>query len=223
MGRGAASFILPSWSGADAAQIRMFADADWDRLLGEPTPDRVWLTDFRDMEGYVFCERCIDKVLTLGVKTDKISATQLITMIRAVGRRLGFMRVMSEMDGLQLPFQHTHLKGHVRMTDLNLTFSPNDYLRALLQNAEISLSTLPQMEARLAEIESQFAAVPDDQLVHGKDALKLLDIALAPFGVKPDESHRIVWVALDALDTQAYPEFRKVVSFLVNQANIEGS
>src|SRR5262245_4364060 len=43
--------------------LMCFADADSDRLLSRPVPQRVWLTDGRDLEGYVLHPTCIEKVL----------------------------------------------------------------------------------------------------------------------------------------------------------------
>jgi hypothetical protein len=207
-------FYFADVLGNDPAQIRMFADADWDRLLERSVPARVWLTDLRDMEGYVLCEACINKVLRLGIKTEKISAAKLLAMLCSVGRQLGLLRLMSEIDGLNLPFQKTSLKGHVDVKGAHLSLKFESYLRALLQNAQISLSRFNEIQARLEEIRAKFSSIVDEQLIHGKDAMTLLDHALAPFEVRPEEGGRIAWTALEAAQVAKFSEFGKVLEYL---------
>ena len=131
--------------GTKDVAIRMFADADWDRVLGRCLPQRVWLTDYRDLEGYILCERCLDKLLRLGIGTERVSARNLLAAVLNSARPLGALRLASDIDGLNLPFQNTDLTRHVAGEGEAISVDLASYLRALLQNAGISLSRLQQI------------------------------------------------------------------------------
>lgn len=203
-----------NWLGQRDVRIRMFADADWDRLLERPVPTRVWLTDHRDMEGYVFCERCIDRVLRLGIGTDRISAAVLLANFRENGRRLGLIRIMSELDGLNLPFQGTRLGRHLQAKGGHVSLDLNGYLRALLQNAGISLSRLEELRTRLLEVEQAYASVADAQIIHGKDGMCLLTSALSNFGVSPEDCPRLLWSTFDQSFAEGGSILMQVTLFL---------
>jgi hypothetical protein len=86
--------------GACDVRIQMFADADWDRLLERPVPARVWITDHRDMEGYLLRVECLEKVLRLGLGNAAVSAEVVLTSIKEHARRLCLLRLTSEIHGL---------------------------------------------------------------------------------------------------------------------------
>jgi hypothetical protein len=176
-------------------KIRMFADSDWDRLLKRPVPARVWLTDNRDMEGYVLREDCFDKVLRLGIGTDEISGASLLEFVRVQGRCLGLIRLMSEIDSMALPFQATNLKRYLKGNPLELDL--DRYLRALFQNANIRLTRLAETKVRLRELEAAFAPIPDSEIIHGKDATCVVEAVLSRFGVRAEEGARLLWTSFE--------------------------
>lgn len=202
------------WLGERDVQIRFFADADWDRLLGRPVPRRVWLTDHRDMEGYVLRLECIDKVLRLGIGTDRIPADDLLRMVREQGRRLGLIRLMSELDSLRLPFQATRLRRFLGVDGGRIGLNLDGYLRALLQNARISLRRLAEMRARLRELEATFGSTPDSEVIHGRDATCIIEAALSSCGVRPDEGTRLLWTSFEVGFVEEGSTLHTVTSFL---------
>lgn len=195
-------------------QIRMFADADWDRLLHRSIPGRVWLTDHRDMEGYVLREEWIDKVLRLGVGTDRFSARNLLRVIREHGRRLGCTRLLSERDSLRLPFQATRLKRYLSGDGDRISLDLDGYLQALLQNASISLGRFDEIRARLGEVEAEYASSPDSEVIHGKDATCILESALACFRLKPEDGARLLWTSFEAAFVEDGSTLDMVTRFL---------
>jgi hypothetical protein len=124
----------------DPAQIRALVDADFDRLLGMTVPSNVWLTDRRDLEGYVLREDCLDKVFRLAASTDQVNVGDILRALTSAARRLSALRVMSARTGLDLPFQKTPLAKHVAATKTGFTLDIESYLRVLLQNGGVSLS-----------------------------------------------------------------------------------
>jgi hypothetical protein len=200
--------------GERGVRIRMFADADWDRLLRRSVPERVWLTDHRDMEGYVLREECVDKVLRLGVGTNRLSAVNLLRVIREHGRRLGCTRLLSERDSLRLPFQATRLKRYLSGDGDRILLDLEGYLQALLQNANISLARFDEIRGRLGEVEAEYASSPDSEVIHGKDAICILESALACFRLKPEDGARLLWTSFEAAFVEEGSTLDMVTRFL---------
>lgn len=177
--------------------IRCLADADCDRVLGREVPASVWLTDHRDLEGYVLRVECIDKALRLGVSTTRVTPQDLLRWVVAHGRRLGLLRLLSELDSLSLPFKATRLRGHVSFERGCLDVDYQGYAQALLQNAGISLSKLDATLRRLDEVETTFASTSDAELMHGKDAMCLADVVFRACGLNSEEGPRLLWTSFE--------------------------
>ena len=194
--------------------IRMFADADCDRVLGRTVPKRVWLTDNRDLEGYVLRIECIDKVLRLGIATDKITAELLLRAIKKHCRRLGILRLLSERDSLKLPFQTTNLKRFIKLSNGELNLDFDGYFRALLQNASISLKQFKSLHERFVELECCYENTPDIELIHGKAAICIIDAALAKFGIRDEEGGRLLWCSFEARFVEVGSSLESVLAFI---------
>jgi hypothetical protein len=207
-------FEFARWIGAMEVRIRMFADADYDRLLQRAVPDRVWLTDYRDLEGYVLHEKCVDKMVRLGLGTERFTAPYLLALVRRHGRKLGLLRLMSEMDSLNLPFQTTDLKRHIETGAHACELNFDSYLRALLQNAKINLTQLVGMKDRLAEVTENHSNVPDSQMIHGKDALCILEVALSDYELSPGDAGRFLWTSFESSFVEKESTLDTVVAFL---------
>jgi hypothetical protein len=203
-----------NWLGDKEIQIRMFADADWDRALGRQVPERVWLTDHRDMEGYILCEQCIDKILRLGMGIADVSANALLAAVLQQCRPLGLLRILSELDNLNLPFQNTNLIRHVEGMAERVTVDFDTYLRALLQNAEISLTRTADIQARLRTIGPRFSSVPDRDMVHGSDAVQVFEVALRKRGISQGESERLLWTSFESSFVAGGSTLETVASYM---------
>ena len=202
------------WLGDKEIEIRMFADADWDRLLGREVPQRIWLTDHRDMEGYILRESCIDKVLRLGIATDQVSARTLLAAVLAQCRCLGALRLVSELDNINLPFQNTDLRRHVTGVADRVQVDVDGYLRALLQNAGISLARFEDVRLRLREVEDRFASIPDRDMAHGKDAMRVIEVALRSMGIGRRECERLLWTSFEAAFIETGSTLETVTTFI---------
>jgi hypothetical protein len=180
------------------ARLKCFADADWDRLLARTAPANVWLTDTRDLEGYTLRKECVEKVLRLGLATERFDAEAVLTSVLRAAREVGVLRVLSVRQNLRLPFQRTDLSRHIGVANGGVSIRPG-YLRALLQNAGIGLGQLARVQADLGELAQELADVPDGQLVHGKDAFCMLERVLAECGAKKGEGARLMWTSFERI------------------------
>jgi hypothetical protein len=195
-------------------RIRMFADADWDRVLGRSVPGRVWLTDKRDLEGYILRVECLDKVLSLGLSTEKITAIEILKAVRQHGRRLGAARLMSELESLDLPFQKTDVTKYLAVDAAGMSLDLHGFLRALLQNAGVSLVRLRELQNRIDSVEASHAKVPDAQMIHGKDAVAVIAVALSKFGLDQKEIARLLWTSFECAFVESGSVLETVVTFL---------
>lgn len=200
---------------ADVTAIRFFADADFDRILARPTPTCVWLTDCRDFEGYVLSIKCIDKILKIGIATETKQASSLLFEIKVACRKIAELRYISEMEGLSLPFQKLDIARYTKVDGERIIFDFDRYLRAILQNAELSLTELEPLRSKLESAAERLAGLADEDLVHGKDVVGILAKALAPHGVSKDESKRLIWTSFDPQSVKPGSSLDEVLNFLI--------
>ena len=198
------------------AQIRFFADADMDRIIGRSAPANVWLTDSKDLEGYLLREDCLDKALKLGLSVDDVPAGPLLTSVLSQARTIGLLRVMSERQTLSLPFQGTKLDKYLGATGKRVLLERERYVQTLLQNASLSLTKLPAILADLETLEKELAATPDHDLVHGKDALCLLERSLILHGIARGVTGPVLWTSFDRSLIVQYPALDRVCRYLTS-------
>lgn len=195
-------------------RLMCFADADYDRLFARDIPKFVWMTDGRDLEGYVLNVECFDKVLRVGVATDTVDAEELLKIVREIGRPLGLLRVLSEMNELFLPFQKTNLGKFIKLDDGAIRLNFQNYLKALLQNADMGLDKLSNIQEDLMKLQTDLNEQPDDQIIHGKDAFCIIEKALARFGVKSGEAAKLMWTSFEARFVKSGSNLDAAVNFL---------
>ncbi len=196
--------------------LGFFADADIDRLLGRHPPSNVWFTDYRDMEGYVLDVPCVDKVLRVGFASDLPTAEELLSEIWRVARSLGLLHVVSEENGLRLPFQRTECTRYVDIErPCRLNFRMESYVQALLQNAALSITKRDDVLALLDTVGRRLANVPDCQVVHGKSAFALLRKTIRCLFVKDcGNADYVLWTSFDRSSVPQYASLSRVVAFL---------
>ena len=199
----------------DFTSLKFFADADFDRLLNRPTLPHVWLTDGRDLESYLLNETCLCTAIRLGVNTDSITGSQLLKIIKSIGRQLGLLRAISERDSYNLPFQRTKLARFLTVKRCTVTLDLNRYLASLLNNADprISLRTRDIILTQLQAAEIDYAKWDDFQIIHGKDLICLFECALKNYGA-PKHCDGYLWLALDKAALENYAQLKKVKNFL---------
>lgn len=196
----------------DRANIRFLADADFDRIFRRAIRPNVWLTDPRDMEGYLLRADCIDKVWRLGLGRE-VNAAALIESVAVAARTLGAMRLLSRERQLELPFQRTVTRKRVTASATGVTINRSALLGTLLQNADVSLSCREELLERTSELEGD-PPDPEDDVLHGKDCLVLLAEVLAVHGVSRDDAERMLWVSFERHMVDDYATLSDVVRYL---------
>jgi hypothetical protein len=198
------------------ARILIFLDADTDRLHGVKPPDNVTFTDGRDVESYVLTRECLDKVLRVGLGTEAVNSSTLYEQLREAATIAGAIRLASELDGMALPFQRTNIARYAESDkggEVELDISA--YVQTLLQNGGISLTRQAAFMARVSEVRSAYKNAIGD-LIHGKDAMRLLDAMLKRFSVRPDDARRLLWCSFDRTTISRHPNLSRVLAFLTS-------
>ena len=198
----------------NAPRAHFFADADYDTFLGKPVPNNVWTTDGKDLEGYLAEPTVMRKAVHLGLHCDSIDVATALTDIITFCRRIALLRILSERQHLALPFQRTSAARHVRKNQEQIQFMFDAYLRALLQNAGISLRRQSQIETVHEKVTEEFSATDDLRLIHGKDFLEVGEAYLRKRGLCARQLQSVLWAAFDDSIQARAPNLRKVIHFI---------
>lgn len=195
-------------------QIKGFADADTDHIFERAVPSNVILTDNRDLEGYMLREDCIEKLIKLALLDDKLRATDILEKTLSIGRQIGLLRLMSEIDGLELAFQATRVKNYINVEKNIVCLKFENYLRALMQNADISLKYLSEILERHKEVADMYSHLDDSHLVHGKDAVLAIERLLQSHGLRADEAARLLRCSFERQWMNDFPSLKQAYDFL---------
>lgn len=203
-----AEVVAPS-----SAQIRVFADADWDRVFERAQRENCDFTDFRDLEGYVLTDECVATAAELGLGVSPGLAIAVLHSALAEARRVAMLRIASERLGLRLPFQRVRWRRLVVMngTDVHVDFER--LVDSLLANAGSSSSAVRETLLKQVEDESgRYAANADLEIVHGKDVVALLEVGF--LSLSRDFTPAVLWASFRADSIPESSALASIASFL---------
>lgn len=164
-----------------SSRIRLFADADFDRILENAVPDGVVLTDGRDLEAYAMHSACIEKFCVQGLALNECDPDSLLKKAIELSRPVATLRVFSERSKCRLPFKRTLRDGLGRFTvqeEGELKVDVRRLTSVLLQNAQISLARLNDFLDGFGGETEKIKGWPDQQVIHGKDFCLALGLLL---------------------------------------------
>jgi hypothetical protein len=194
--------------------IRVFVDADWDKINERLPPESAWLTDFRDLESYTLRVECFEKMLLLGIASDRRPAAEVLESILREGRSLGALRILSDRRGLSLPFQETDLFRYCVSTQGLVSVRRKEYLQTLLQNAEISIGRLDELTIAWKGAEEELASWSDLEMVHGKDAVAMISRVVKDLGGTKDTAGSLLMTAYERRFALSAPTLVQVLNFI---------
>jgi hypothetical protein len=198
--------------GGTEARAAFFLDANGERVSGKEEPPHVWWTDHRDLEGYLLVVEVMEKIAAAsGVDLD--AETILHTVFR-VGREVAAIRFYSGENGLDLPFQRTSLARSLMPQGDTIAFSQDRYLRTLLQNAGVKLTSLKEMVGEVQVTAARLQEHSDLDVVHGKDALAALAVLLRTRGSRLRVDDNLLCLCFERGWVDRYPSLRRAVRFL---------
>ncbi|MER9229193.1 DUF4435 domain-containing protein [Mesorhizobium sp. M0664] len=192
--------------------IMFFADADYDILLKRKLLSNVFYTDRRDIEGYIFSERSLEKIFVLSLNTEK-SSTNFFKLIVSICKRIASIRIYSEETSSRIAFKSTSLKRYITKDSMFL-FNLEGYTRALLQNSNISLSRLESVLLGAKSIEERLDDLDHYEYIHGKDVISVFERLLHIFGVKDGEAERLLWATVDRPECCLHPRLKETLKYM---------
>jgi hypothetical protein len=197
-------------------EIRGLIDADQAALIDEAIPANAWITDLRDAEGYVLGEENVDMALRLGCGIEGVSASALLKSTSGVALFLAATRLVSHRDHLRLPVSRSRYKGYIRATTGGLlTLNRKSYLGALLQSAGISLSERDNIDQKVSQTMDEIAAVPIENIRHGKDCTRLLTLQFRALGAEDvTDVAPLLWSSFRKESLSQFPVLREILEFM---------
>jgi len=192
-------------------------DADQHPFIDEALPSNAWLTDLRDAEGYVLTEENVDVVLRLGCGIERVSARSIIGSMQNIAKYLAAVRLASYSLELRLPVSEVKLGRYISSTrDGVLRLNERKLLDALLTAAGISLRQLDTMARAVSSAIVEISSTRLDQVVHGKDCIKLLTIQFRALGASDVvDAGPLLWSSFKRERVAEFPVLNEVVNFLI--------
>ena len=196
--------------------VKIFIDADHDRIQGISHESCVWMTDGRDLEGYILTEKSLEKMLSLGFGLESLDAENLLSIVSPWARKAAALRLLSERQKLNLPFQRTDLARYacVAKAPLSLDIEWPNYVRALLQNGSISLVNINSIIDQCNQVEIQLNTWCNRQLIHGKDAICLIGIILRKLGCPIQGIEPALWSSYETDSVAQNPNLDAALQFI---------
>jgi hypothetical protein len=197
--------------------IKFLVDKDYSQYTNEKLPLNTILTDFKDLEGYLYKENYIDKFLKIGIKTDKINSSHLLKELYKA-KFFGYIRLTSLINDLNLSVNKTNKKitKYIKVDSLyKVTFKENDYLISLIQNST-QKPKLDDLKDEIVNTIEKFKTEENNLLVHGKDVLAILKSICIKLGNSKENIENIFWMCFDSNDLNMHPNLKGTVDFLNN-------
>ena len=194
--------------------VRCFADADWGGILGERVPRNVWLTDTKDMEGYLLCTECIEKVLRLVVQREDIDAGAMLAEALSVARVTSVLRLVSIREQLNLPFSTSKLHRHLTVTSSKAALDLKKFVLTLLNNSDRTAGECDGVLDKHGQLCEEYRGVDDLQITHGKDAIVVIGELLAQYRVPRAEVTNLMWISFERALADRWANLSTVVTYL---------
>lgn len=193
------------------ARIRCFIDADFLRILKKTIPKTIILTDFRDLEAYLYEQNYLNKFIKVGLKTDKITPEFILDEI-SNAREIAIIRLCSEENGFNLPFQKTN-KNFSRYYAYGKGVNLTKYISALFQNCK-KRPKIADFNKALDESKKKCASIADRDLIHGKDVLEIIKEIAKAHKYKKDNIELIFWMSFDRADINKFAALKEVKNLI---------
>lgn len=193
------------------AKIKCFVDADFSRLLNEAIPKTIILTDFRDLEAYLYDKKYFLKFIKIGLKTDKLTP-ELIFDELSKARDIAILRVCSAENKLDLPFKRTN-ENFQRYYEFKNGLNLKKYIAALMQNCS-KKHELTEIESYFNNAKEKYKTINDRDFLHGKDVLEIIKEIANGLNLKRENIDLIFWMAFDKADIGKYKALVEISDFL---------
>jgi len=194
--------------------VKFFLDADFDRVLGKICPTNVLLTDKRDLEGYYYSENVITKLIFHVFKLKGVRYDQLIKNVHSIAKYISCCRILSLATNLKLPFQNTDLSRHVVFEGGVWVVKKKELVRALLQQAKISLKNLNNILDSVEYVNEEITDADIEDMLHGKDTAWIILKLLRKKYKSYDENIQFFCASFERSEVEQYPSLKDTLQYI---------
>lgn len=198
-------------------RLKFLVDKDYSKYTNDIIPYNVILTDFKDLESYLFEEKYLDKFLKIGLKTDKINAKKILEELNKA-KYFGFVRITSLEKELNLSINKTNdkLSKYLEFDNtFSLTIKQEKYIDSLIQNSTYSVEKT-FLKNNVNEIIDKYSIEENRNIIHGKDAISIIEEICIKLGYKSENIGSVFWMSFDSTKINKYPNLKKTVDFIKN-------
>jgi hypothetical protein len=206
--------------GAPPSGLMCFADADWDRLFCRAPPPAMTLTDHRDLEAYIFQRDTVRRALVGGLGLDDADEGEFLDGTMDICRRVASVRILSERESREWPFQRTLVAGSLTFDRRRKTvsFDRDGYVRRLIQNDRrktLTVADVPAVMSRVRDVDREFSGASSSDLVHGKDALIVAEyVSQRRYQAPPGAFSAALWASFERRSVEGFRNLAAVVTLL---------
>ncbi|WP_438967276.1 DUF4435 domain-containing protein [Flavobacterium sp.] len=195
------------------AKIKCFIDADFNRILNnENLNNAIILTDFRDLESYLYEHEYLNKFIKIGLKTDKITPEFLLNEF-SKAKSIAILRLCSTEQKFDFPFQRINenfSRYYSPQTGLNI----EKYKTALTQTA-VKKPTKEDLDKAIIEANEKCENIDFRHLLHGKDIMEILKEIARYIGYRKDNIDLVFWMSFDSNNIDKYPALKQLEDFIL--------
>lgn len=206
-----------SLTNKEEERLKFLVDKDYSKYTNDIIPNNVILTDYKDLESYLFEEKYLDKFLKIGLKTEKIKAKKILEELNKA-KYFGFVRITSLEKEMNLSINKTNdkLSKYLEFDNtFNLTIKQEKYLDSLIQNSTYSVEKTI-LKKNVDEIIDKYSIEENRNIVHGKDAISIIEEICVKLGYKSENIGSVFWMSFDGTKVSKYPNLKKAVDFIKN-------
>jgi Protein of unknown function (DUF4435) len=200
----------------DEERLLVFVDSDYDGFKSHAAPPRVITTDGRDLEACFLREDCLDKLLRVGLATDRIAARSVLDQVLRAARQVGLLRLADFMFDIGLSCNRVSVVSATQVRDLKLEFEFERYLFAVLDRS-IGRRHFDAVTEMLEGLAAEHAATLDLELVRGHDAVAFLGEILRKLDVDKADVAALLRASFERNMAIDYRNLQSVVRFVEGQ------
>lgn len=209
--------ILYFSSLSENERVKFLIDRDYSTFTDEVFKNNVILTDYKDLESYLYEEVFMQKFIKLGLKTEKIDAEHLLNELYKA-RFFGILRITSILYNLNLSVNKTNerFSKYVEINkELNVSIKEKEYFTSVISNSNIK-PKFSELEELFNNTQSNYSDVENRLIVHGKDAIQLVSEISARLGVVRENIENILWMSFDSTLIPKFPNLQYTLDFIRN-------
>ena len=209
--------ILYFSSLSENERVKFLIDRDYSMFTNEVFKNNVILTDYKDLESYLYEEVFMQKFIKLGLKTEKIDAEHLLNELFKA-RFFGILRITSILYNLNLSVNKTNerFSKYIEIDKgLNVNIKEKEYFISVISNSNIK-PKFSELEVLFNDTQSNFSGVENRLIVHGKDAIQLVSEISAKLGIVRENIENILWMSFDSTLISKFPNLQYTLDFIKN-------